>query len=252
MCGWLSCEIVFASRSNRSLNCASSRKPGGRILMATLRSSRVSRAFQTSPIPPAPTRETISYGPRRVPAETTVMSVGPARIIPHAGSRRAPEQLRSPSSPDRIRRDAMSTTRSPHPFTSSRSPRSTSPISIARPPHPFTHSRSPRSISPHINRTSATPIHTLAGGHDRYHPISIARPPHPFTRSPESTIDITPYQSHVSPHPFTRSPRPRSISPHINRTSAAPVHALAEATIDITPYRSHVRRTRSHAPRGHD
>ena len=52
--------------------------------MATLRSSRVSRAFQTSPIPPAPTRETTSYGPRRVPAETTVMSEGPARIIPQA------------------------------------------------------------------------------------------------------------------------------------------------------------------------
>src|SRR6476620_5037043 len=35
--------------------------------MATKRSSRGSRARYTSPIPPAPRAETISYGPRRVP-----------------------------------------------------------------------------------------------------------------------------------------------------------------------------------------
>src|SRR5438094_4453410 len=39
----------------------------GRILIATARSSRVSRARYTSPIPPAPIGATISYGPRRVP-----------------------------------------------------------------------------------------------------------------------------------------------------------------------------------------
>ena len=39
----------------------------GRILIATVRSSRVSRALYTSPMPPAPRGERISYGPRRVP-----------------------------------------------------------------------------------------------------------------------------------------------------------------------------------------
>ena len=37
-------------------------------LMATMRSRRVSRAFQTSPMPPAPSADRISYGPRRAPA----------------------------------------------------------------------------------------------------------------------------------------------------------------------------------------
>ena len=53
MCGWLSGEIVFASRSKRSRALVSA-KPAGRTLTATLRSRRVSRARQTSPIPPAP------------------------------------------------------------------------------------------------------------------------------------------------------------------------------------------------------
>jgi hypothetical protein len=40
----------------------------GRILTATARSRRVSRARYTSPIPPAPIAERISKGPRRLPA----------------------------------------------------------------------------------------------------------------------------------------------------------------------------------------
>ena len=36
------------------------------VLMATIRSSRVSRAFQTSPMPPAPSGAMISNGPERV------------------------------------------------------------------------------------------------------------------------------------------------------------------------------------------
>src|SRR5687768_7836065 len=78
----------------------------------------------------------------------------------------------------------------------------------------------------HVRRTHSR----TRGGHDRYHPISIVR----------------------SPHPFTHSRRPRSISPHINRAFAVPIHTLAEATIDLTPYQSHVRRTHSHTRGGHD
>src|SRR5215208_5269446 len=53
--------MARASRSKRSLN-------GPRlVLMATNRFRRVSRAFQTSPMPPAPRWERISYGPSRVP-----------------------------------------------------------------------------------------------------------------------------------------------------------------------------------------
>ena len=40
-----SCEIARASRSNRSRNCGSAASASGRILMATMRSSRVSRAL---------------------------------------------------------------------------------------------------------------------------------------------------------------------------------------------------------------
>jgi hypothetical protein len=37
------------------------------VLMATMRSRRVSRAFQTCPMPPSPIRERISYGPSFAP-----------------------------------------------------------------------------------------------------------------------------------------------------------------------------------------
>ena len=42
--------------------------------MATVRSRRVSRALYTSPMPPAPMAERISYGPRRAPGERAMMS----------------------------------------------------------------------------------------------------------------------------------------------------------------------------------
>src|SRR5215469_2405910 len=58
--------MVLASRSNRCLRTGSEEKCAGRTLMATVRSSRVSRARYTSPIPPAPNGATISYGPSRV------------------------------------------------------------------------------------------------------------------------------------------------------------------------------------------
>src|SRR2546423_5700206 len=61
--------MVFASRSKRIFSCAFSANSAGRTLIATLRSSRVSRALKTSPIPPAPMGARTSYGRSRVPAE---------------------------------------------------------------------------------------------------------------------------------------------------------------------------------------
>ena len=43
MCGWESCEIVFASRSNRCRTSADAERCCGSTLIATVRSSRVSR-----------------------------------------------------------------------------------------------------------------------------------------------------------------------------------------------------------------
>ncbi len=59
--------MVFASRSKRSRNCAFCASSAHKTFTATLRLSRVSRAFHTSPIPPAPRRVRISYGPSRAP-----------------------------------------------------------------------------------------------------------------------------------------------------------------------------------------
>jgi tannase/feruloyl esterase len=67
MCGWFSEASTFASRSKRVSRSASQANASGRTLIAALRSSLVSRALYTSPIPPAPSGATTSYGPRRVP-----------------------------------------------------------------------------------------------------------------------------------------------------------------------------------------
>src|SRR5437016_7177050 len=49
-----------------------------RTLIATVRSSRVSRARYTSPMPPAPIAATISYGPSRAPlVKDTAVSCEP-------------------------------------------------------------------------------------------------------------------------------------------------------------------------------
>src|SRR5262249_29286857 len=68
MCGCESWEIVFASRSKRCRISSLAERWPGSTLTATVRSSRVSRARYTSPIPPAPTDARISYGPSLVPA----------------------------------------------------------------------------------------------------------------------------------------------------------------------------------------
>src|SRR6185436_19641558 len=58
--------MARASRSKRSV------KGPRLVLMATSRFRRVSRAFQTSPMPPAPSAERISYGPSRVPGARAI------------------------------------------------------------------------------------------------------------------------------------------------------------------------------------
>src|SRR5580704_4817457 len=67
MLGWFSDEMARASRSKRCLASGLSERCAGRILMATMRSRRVSQARYTSPMPPAPSGDWISYGPSLVP-----------------------------------------------------------------------------------------------------------------------------------------------------------------------------------------
>src|SRR5262252_7618180 len=72
MFGWLSDAIACASRSKRCFISRSSAQCKGSTLMATVRSSRVSRARYTSPMPPAPTMSRISNVPSRVPAASVI------------------------------------------------------------------------------------------------------------------------------------------------------------------------------------
>src|SRR5262245_18200170 len=70
MFGWLSAAVARASWSKRWSRSASWAIALGSTFRATSRSSRVSRARNTSPIPPSPNFARISYGPRRVPTES--------------------------------------------------------------------------------------------------------------------------------------------------------------------------------------
>src|SRR6202167_3541165 len=79
MCGWLRLETARASRSNRWRTSGVSAKPCVRILMATVRSRRVSRARYTSPMPPAPRSDSIWYGPSFVPE---VRAICPRKYTP--------------------------------------------------------------------------------------------------------------------------------------------------------------------------
>src|SRR6202034_2169000 len=56
----------------RCLRSGSEERCAGRTLIATSRSSRVSRARYTSPIPPAPSKDWISYGPSFVPGVSVI------------------------------------------------------------------------------------------------------------------------------------------------------------------------------------
>src|SRR6185369_3144814 len=68
MFGWLSAATALASRSKRASASGCAANSSGRTLTATSRSSFESRARYTSPMPPAPSGEKISYRPSRVPA----------------------------------------------------------------------------------------------------------------------------------------------------------------------------------------
>src|SRR3954465_5037555 len=68
MFGWFSAEAARASCSNLERRSAFSASSGGRTFSATSLPRRGSRARYTSPIPPAPRADRISYAPRRLPA----------------------------------------------------------------------------------------------------------------------------------------------------------------------------------------
>src|SRR5580765_2045550 len=91
MFGWLSAAAARASSSKRCNRSVSAEKDDDSTLIATSRPRRESRARYTSPIPPAPSVERISYGPRRTPA---ARGNGDLRSIPHPveddGERRRP------------------------------------------------------------------------------------------------------------------------------------------------------------------
>src|SRR5882762_2468927 len=82
MLGWLRAEAARASCSKRRKRSLSEENAVGRILIATPRSKRASRARYTSPIPPAPSSSTISYGPSLVPE---VRAIAHAIIFPGKG-----------------------------------------------------------------------------------------------------------------------------------------------------------------------
>src|SRR5688572_15660384 len=67
MFGWFSAAAARASCSNRASRSGSAADAVGRTLIATSRPSRESRARYTSPMPPAPSTESTSYGPSREP-----------------------------------------------------------------------------------------------------------------------------------------------------------------------------------------
>src|SRR5437763_4602613 len=80
-------------------SCAFPASSAGRILMATLRSSRVSRPRHTSPIPPEPIGPSTSYGPSRAPAERVVMCVASLNWISMSKVRRY--TLKRPARPQK-------------------------------------------------------------------------------------------------------------------------------------------------------
>src|SRR5712692_9438889 len=81
MWGWDNADIVFASRSKRWRTSGEEERCSGNTLTATVRSSRVSRARYTSPIPPAPIGERTSYGPRRAPAEMDIATLPDSTLV---------------------------------------------------------------------------------------------------------------------------------------------------------------------------
>src|ERR1022692_1106567 len=67
MWGWFSDEIALASRSRRWRTPGVSANRCGKTFKATVRWRRLSLARYTSPMPPAPKRASITYGPSSSP-----------------------------------------------------------------------------------------------------------------------------------------------------------------------------------------
>ena len=63
MCGWLSAASICASRLKRARRSGSNSNALGSTFSATSRRSLLSRARNTSPIPPAPSSAMTRYGP---------------------------------------------------------------------------------------------------------------------------------------------------------------------------------------------
>ena len=66
-------DLRFAAKARQPVGIIGKR--GQQHLIATSRFSWVSRARYTSPIPPAPSAERISYGPRRAPEDNGMREV---------------------------------------------------------------------------------------------------------------------------------------------------------------------------------
>src|SRR6476659_2246863 len=81
MPGWFRADAALASCSKRARRSRSWAKSSGRTFTATSRPRRESRARYTSPIPPAPSGERISYGPIRSLGESG-MKCGNSTGIP--------------------------------------------------------------------------------------------------------------------------------------------------------------------------
>ena len=69
--------MARASCSKRRTRSGSAANASGRTLIATSRPRRVSRARYTSPMPPVPISETISYGPISEPSASGMIEDGP-------------------------------------------------------------------------------------------------------------------------------------------------------------------------------
>src|SRR5437879_5351819 len=99
MPGWFKLASERASRSKRERRSASSKRVSGSTFSATILSTRVSRARNTSPMPPAPSRATISYGPSFVPGDMLTSSPDSGALL-HGGPARVPsKRLELGSSP---------------------------------------------------------------------------------------------------------------------------------------------------------
>src|SRR6266508_3879025 len=91
MLGWFREARSLASRWKRASRSASLANSAGSALIATSRWSRVSRARYTSPIPPEPRGEAISYDPNRVPRGIVISPISrlaDSRVFPsgHSGA----------------------------------------------------------------------------------------------------------------------------------------------------------------------